>query len=271
MFLFYFWYNCAVKQPLRVRFEISLVYDAVSSNQQDEAGFPGMSQPLSDLEFDRLSGSLKRFGSKRAKNLEQLDGFLSALVCGPDEIPRSEYLPEIWEYDLVSEDALAAQPLLQECVSLITRHRDVILHTLEGGDVFTPLLLENGDGVCAANDWAVGFTHGMELRKKKWATLLDDEEHGGSLIPILALANEHNPDPTMRPYREPVTAEMREKLIIGAAAGVMRIYRYFEAERLTTRMNPTYRRLSPKVERNDLCPCGSGKKFKHCCGKIVLH
>jgi len=63
----------------------------------------------------------------------------------------------------------------------------------------------------------------------------------------------------------------REKLIVGAAAGVMRIYRYFEDERLTTRMNPTYRRLSPKVERNDLCPCGSGKKFKHCCGKIVLH
>ncbi|MBR2151422.1 MAG: SEC-C domain-containing protein [Prevotella sp.] len=22
-----------------------------------------------------------------------------------------------------------------------------------------------------------------------------------------------------------------------------------------------------KVGRNDLCPCGSGKKFKHCCGK----
>jgi preprotein translocase subunit SecA len=22
-----------------------------------------------------------------------------------------------------------------------------------------------------------------------------------------------------------------------------------------------------KVGRNDLCPCGSGKKYKHCCGK----
>jgi len=26
-------------------------------------------------------------------------------------------------------------------------------------------------------------------------------------------------------------------------------------------------RSGPKVGRNDLCPCGSGKKFKHCCGK----
>ncbi len=28
----------------------------------------------------------------------------------------------------------------------------------------------------------------------------------------------------------------------------------------------TVRRESPKVGRNDPCPCGSGKKYKHCCG-----
>lgn len=28
----------------------------------------------------------------------------------------------------------------------------------------------------------------------------------------------------------------------------------------------TFRRESPKVGRNDPCPCGSGKKFKKCCG-----
>ena len=29
----------------------------------------------------------------------------------------------------------------------------------------------------------------------------------------------------------------------------------------------TYRREAPKVGRNDPCPCGSGKKYKKCCGK----
>ena len=24
---------------------------------------------------------------------------------------------------------------------------------------------------------------------------------------------------------------------------------------------------TPKVGRNDPCPCGSGKKYKNCCGK----
>ena len=29
----------------------------------------------------------------------------------------------------------------------------------------------------------------------------------------------------------------------------------------------TVRREEPKVGRNDPCPCGSGKKYKNCCGK----
>ena len=31
----------------------------------------------------------------------------------------------------------------------------------------------------------------------------------------------------------------------------------------------TFRRQTPKVGRNDPCPCGSGKKFKRCCGKAA--
>jgi preprotein translocase subunit SecA len=29
----------------------------------------------------------------------------------------------------------------------------------------------------------------------------------------------------------------------------------------------TYKREEPKVGRNDPCPCGSGKKYKKCCGQ----
>lgn len=29
----------------------------------------------------------------------------------------------------------------------------------------------------------------------------------------------------------------------------------------------TYRREAPKTHRNDPCPCGSGKKYKKCCGR----
>ena len=33
------------------------------------------------------------------------------------------------------------------------------------------------------------------------------------------------------------------------------------------RKQETVRRDTPKVGRNDPCPCGSGKKYKHCCGR----
>jgi len=35
----------------------------------------------------------------------------------------------------------------------------------------------------------------------------------------------------------------------------------------TLREGPAPVRVAPKVGRNDPCPCGSGKKFKKCCGR----
>ena len=33
--------------------------------------------------------------------------------------------------------------------------------------------------------------------------------------------------------------------------------------------NPQNARVKTKIGRNDPCPCGSGKKYKKCCGKNV--
>jgi uncharacterized protein len=232
-------------------------------------------QPLTDAEFDRLSAVLRRFDNQRPMNLEQLDGFLAALICGPINVPPSEYLPAILGDDMVLEDTVNAQSVLQDFLSLIMRHWNVIVDTLHSGEVFLPLLLGDANGTTRANDWANGFLRGMDLRKSEWAFLLNDEEHGGWLVPIFALAHEHDPDPEMRPYKEPISAEAREKLIVGAAAGVTGIFRYFEAQRLVEKKlcgnATTFRRSMPKVGRNDQCPCGSGKKFKQCCGRITLH
>jgi yecA family protein len=41
---------------------------------------------------------------------------------------------------------------------------------------------------------------GTHLHHESWKELFADEEHGGPLVPILALAHEHDPDPEMRPY-----------------------------------------------------------------------
>ena len=232
-------------------------------------------QALTDAEFDRLSSVLERFGNQRTMNVEELDGSLAALVCSPDSVPPSEYLPEICGGGIFLEDTSAAKPILEDFISLLMRHWNAIVETLRSGDVHLPLLLKDKSGIAHANDWATGFMRGMELRREDWAALLDDKKHGGWIVPILALAHEHDPDPAMRSYSEPVSAELREKLIVGAAAAVTGIYRYFEAQRLLEEPSPgnatTFRRTMPKIGRNDPCPCGSGRKFKHCCGKTTLH
>ena len=35
----------------------------------------------------------------------------------------------------------------------------------------------------------------------------------------------------------------------------------------STKKGP-YRRKNAKIGRNDPCPCGSGKKYKHCCDAV---
>jgi uncharacterized protein len=231
-------------------------------------------QPLSEAEFDSLSEVLERLGG-RAMNLEQLDGFLASLVCGPEDVSQVECLREVCGFDVMNDDESASDPSTQTLLALLSRHRDGIAHTLRSGDVFTPLLVADEQGEYPANDWAKGFLRGVGLRRGAWVSLMNDEEHGGSLVSIFALAHEHNPDPEMRPYREPIPAEQRERLIVGAAAAVMSIYRYFKtgsaAPELSISDSPTYRRSEPKIGRNELCPCGSGKKYELCCGKITFH
>jgi uncharacterized protein len=229
------------------------------------------SQPLTDTELDHLSAVLERFGDTHSMNLEQLDGFLAALICGPELVPPSKYLPKIWGNQTVFEDASSAQ----EFLSLIMRHWNAIADTLNSGEVYLPLLLEDENGNTFANDWANGFLRGMEFGKEDWALLLDDEDYGGPLVAIFALANENNLDPEMRPYKDPISADLRETLIAGAAAGTTQIYRYFKAQRFLADdplgNMPDFLRTMPKIGRNDPCPCGSGKKFKQCCGKITVH
>jgi uncharacterized protein len=230
-------------------------------------------QPLSDAEYARTAIMLERARGKGAMNLEMLDGFFAALICSPDLVPPSDYLREIWGGDHIGEFQDEAE--MNEFLELIMRHWNSLARTFNSNEPFMPFLLEDDAGVALANDWAQGFTRGMKLRREDWADLFEDEDHAGLLVPILALAHEHDDDPDMRPYKEPMDAQRREELVLGISACVPRIYRYFLSRRhLSSRTGlgaGTHRRSGAKVGRNHPCPCGSGKKFKKCCGAVTVH
>lgn len=175
--------------------------------------------PLTDAELERLAEFLGRCKGGRAINIEELDGFFAALIVGPGLVMPSEYYPHIFGGSLDETCEFETIDQANGVLSLLMRHWNTIASTLNGGDVYLPVLLEDNTGVACANDWAYGFMRGVELRHDNWAGLINDEEHGGSILPMMMLYHEHDPDPVMRP--KPISPGQREEIIRDMAAGLV--------------------------------------------------
>jgi len=110
------------------------------------------------------------------------------------------------------------------------------------------------------------------MRHDGWLELVNDEEQGGCMVPIFMLHYEHDTDPKMRP--KPISPEQREDVIVRMAAGLLRAYKYFRSER-EAHAGAAFRRApkhdASKVGRNEPRPCGSGKKYKKCCGGATVN
>ena len=229
---------------------------------------------LSEHEEQTLNDFLGRVRGGAIPNVEALDGFFAALACCPDLVMPSEYMPilqtgENDDGDLDFESMEEAEQFIE----LVNRHWNHVNQQLDSKEIYLPLLFEDEQGKVRANHWAQGFTLGTNLRPNFWPEIMDNENEGGAMVPIWALAYEHHEDPEMRPYDEPISDETREELVVGAAAAVMRMHRFFLKQRnLYTSPAGTFTHQGGKVRRNEPCPCGSGKKFKQCCGwRSMLH
>ena len=190
-------------------------------------------EPLTDAELDRLGDFLKSCKGGRAMNVEELDGFFAALIAGPETVMPSEYYPEVFGGEMSDTCEFASLDEANEILGLMMRHWNDIAGTLFKDEVYVPLLLKDEDGMAHGNDWARGFMRGMDMRHDGWAELVNDEEHGGCLIPMMMLYHEHDEDPEMRP--EPISPEKREEVIVHMAAGLLGAYRYFREHRRSLR------------------------------------
>ncbi len=188
--------------------------------------------PLTDAELDRLGDFLEGCKSGKAMNLEELDGFFAALIAGPEAVMPSEYNRELFGGETPEFSSLDEA---KEILGLLTRHWNTIAGTLLKGEPYVPLLLEDENGVAHGNDWARGFMRGMHMRHDGWAELVNDEEHGGCLIPMMMLCHEHDEDPAMRP--KPISAEQREEVIplVEMTAGEQCRLRYWPESASKTR------------------------------------
>lgn len=236
-------------------------------------------QGLSDAEYGRLAGILAGFPGQGSMSLEELDGYLAAVVCLSDETPPEEVLAQIWGGELSDEEVFADESATEEFVQLAMRHWNGVFQRLDTDDEFVPLLLQREGGEGPGHDWANGFVRGMALNPEPWSALFQDEELSPALMPIFTLAFENDPDPKLRPAEGPLQPEDREAMLEALAAVVPVIFDFFGDEGefdeelndpglidRTLAATIPYERETPKIGRNEPCPCGSGKKYKRCCG-----
>ncbi|GAB6037687.1 YecA family protein [Fundidesulfovibrio butyratiphilus] len=224
----------------------------------------GLTSSLTDEELDKLETLLGSY--PEAMNIEMLDGFFAALVCSPELVMPSTYVPFILGTE---ESQFSDQEEAEDFYDFLLRHWNAVVRSLHEDEFYDLVVIEREGEDSYGNDWALGFMQGLEIGGQAWGDLLDDEEHGGVLVPILALAHEYDPDPEMRP--EPIDTERRDLMLVMISTSLKRIFQYFEPHRRqissTSQGRIPFRHASRKIGRNEPCPCGSNRKYKHCCGR----
>lgn len=242
-------------------------------DEQDNS--PEILDRFVDPETEILEEFLDQLYDDGAMDLEELDGFFAALQCCPESVQPAEFLPVILGDAVDNLEIFPGPENAKLFFDLVAYYWNAVADAFDSATFFDPLILENDDGKFYGNNWAIGFLRGMELREKAWRQVLDTEEKFAWLIPILALANEENPDPELRSYTELVTDELREKLLAGVSEMVTHMYHFFapyrelKASAAADSGNPSATKR--KIGRNDPCYCGSGEKYKKCCGSIKVN
>jgi uncharacterized protein len=201
--------------------------------------------------------------------LSDLDGYLTAIAIGPELVLPSEWLPPIWgggapEFaDLDEANAILG--------SIMARYNEILREIAD--DAPAPVFWTDREGMLIATDWAEGFLQAIMQRADAWKPLFASKRDGDLLFPILSLCCDENGDSLLGlpPEAEDTIVEQAPELIPGCIIEIAAYWRRKRPKQISMPSGPG-RGLKPsraatEVGRNDPCPCGSGKKFKTCCGR----
>jgi len=204
-------------------------------------------------------------------------GYLTGICIAPSLITPNEWIAVLLEDKVEFEDKNDAEFVLSFLFELHNRITDKI----HNEEIF-PLLpeVEDENGVhLVARDWCRGFLFATTLYRDEFFQYM--KKNDDNLIDVLIL----NYLAEVGEIGELVLQKMitdwknaKLELIDSIPDIVLFMYDYFqknyynenyyegEFDDEVERIKPI-KKAAPKVGRNDPCPCGSGKKYKKCCGK----
>ena len=241
------------------------------------------SKPLSDGEIGELDRILGAIPDERDPlDVDMMDGYLVGVLLQPDLVPPSAWMPLIFDgegRDAASGDADALEE--QRAAGLIMRRYQELAACIAAREPFDPIvfeltdergeIVEGKDGIVALAPWAAGFTNALNAFPSLRDAAENDETLAATMIGILRHLP-MDPDATVE-QREAFDREQedidREAPLADLDDALDELMScVFEIADIT-RPNRPVTRETPKVGRNDPCPCGSGRKYKVCHGRDV--
>lgn len=210
---------------------------------------------------------------KSLLSISQLDGFLLGCACSPQAIMPSKFMPLIWNTD-GKPDLSPTWDSAEEAQLFFGALMTVYNASIQAlqGEAFSPLAtLEDTDSGPQErfHDWAVGalfattrWTSLQPAVNTLRATLVEE------LLEIIDLEtrNETQKDGVSLPPLHRALDLLQD--VYDNHRHVPQLLSQRKSTGSFASLDdpiPTHYRESPKIGRNDPCPCGSGKKYKKCC------
>ena len=228
---------------------------------------------LSDVEMDELDNFLMSDAtSNEVMLLDCLDGYLTAIASAPVQLTQDDWLPRVWGPG--DEDAPTFETKAQEerIIGLMTRHLNAIVWNLQQEDepfepVFDLHVYQDDEREYVDGEmWAHGYMTAIKLQRDSWKALFESKHGADMLRPIYLLGAEDVSEEEETLVQTPVQREELSKTI---PASVGWIFKYWAPQRRaeSERMNgKSSANENLKISRNAPCICGSGRKYKKCCG-----
>lgn len=189
---------------------------------------------------------------------DEVQGFMMALLSGPDALNPTNWLPEI-----LGEESLFDAKERTEIERLVMAMAADMRMKLNEKILPDLWFYEDEAGNPDFYTWCNAYLYALDIVPTDWFEAVEQEEFEDLFYPIMALGgiydDEENGEVILHLNKKELT-----QLESDLPHVLLDIYWYWQA---IINKPQTVRREGEKVGRNDPCPCGSGKKYKACCGK----
>jgi uncharacterized protein len=198
--------------------------------------------------------------------LSELDGFLTGILVCPDLIMPGEWLPFVWGGDPENRDTMPAFEDIREfdafCKLVIKHYNGIGLNLDRGPGHVSPIYdIDDRNGDVLWELWIAGFAKAMKLRPGSWVKIAESGNDAAvaalaSIVAFIEIDNRESAFPK----------EKIEELILRAPQMIPSCIDALYAWRAGRDMPKPPVAVHAKTGRNDPCHCGSGRKYKKCCG-----